>query len=72
MLSKYFAMARQFDWQVTVFNDDKMRNAFALPGGKIAIYTGIFPVAKNEAALGASVEERWRSANSTVGSSRRR
>lgn len=28
-------------------------NAFALPGGKIAVYTGIFPVAKNEAGLAA-------------------
>lgn len=28
-------------------------NAFALPGGKIAVYTGIFPVAKTEAGLAA-------------------
>src|SRR5438270_12977891 len=28
-------------------------NAFALPGGKIAVYTGIFNVAKNEAGLAA-------------------
>ena len=27
--------------------------AFALPGGKIAVYTGIFPVAKTEAGLAA-------------------
>jgi predicted Zn-dependent protease len=33
--------------------DDKTRNAFALPGGKIAVYTGIFPVAKNEAGFAA-------------------
>ncbi|TLY39854.1 MAG: peptidase, partial [Nitrospirae bacterium] len=33
--------------------DDKTMNAFALPGGKIAVYTGIFPVAKNEAGLAA-------------------
>ena len=52
-LSKYADSARRFDWQVTVFDDDKTRNAFALPGGKIAVYTGIFPVAKNEAGLAA-------------------
>ena len=51
--SKYGAMANQFQWEVTVIKDDKMLNAFALPGGKIAVYTGIFPVAKTEAGLAA-------------------
>ncbi|MBI3357052.1 MAG: M48 family metallopeptidase, partial [Nitrospirae bacterium] len=43
----------QFQWEVTVIKDDKTMNAFALPGGKIAVYTGIFPVAKTEAGLAA-------------------
>ncbi len=51
--SKYAEMAKQFEWEVTVIKDDKTMNAFALPGGKIAVYTGIFPVAKNEAGLAA-------------------
>jgi Putative Zn-dependent protease, contains TPR repeats len=51
--SKYADMANQFDWEVTVIKDDKTMNAFALPGGKIAVYTGIFNVAKNEAGLAA-------------------
>ena len=51
--SKYAERARQFEWEVTVIEDDKTMNAFALPGGKIAVYTGIFPVAKNEAGLAA-------------------
>jgi predicted Zn-dependent protease len=51
--SKYAEMAQQFQWEVTVIKDDKTANAFALPGGKIAVYTGIFPVAKNEAGLAA-------------------
>src|SRR5436309_10567438 len=51
--SKYAERARQFDWEVTVIKDDKTMNAFALPGGKIAVYTGIFPVAKTEAGLAA-------------------
>ena len=51
--SKYAEAARQFDWEVSVIKDDKTLNAFALPGGKIAVYTGIFPVAKNEAGLAA-------------------
>lgn len=51
--SKYAEMAQQFQWEVTVFKDDKTANAFALPGGKMAVYTGIFPMAKTEAGLAA-------------------
>lgn len=51
--SKYGGMANQFQWEVTVIKDDKTMNAFALPGGKIAVYTGIFSVAKTEAGLAA-------------------
>jgi len=52
-VSKYAEIAKQFEWQVSVIKDDKTQNAFALPGGKIAVYTGIFPVAQNEAGLAA-------------------
>jgi predicted Zn-dependent protease len=38
-------------WEVNVIKDDKTVNAFALPGGKIGVYTGIFPVAQTEAGL---------------------
>lgn len=51
--SKYGDMAKQFQWDVAVIKDDKTANAFALPGGKMAVYTGIFPVAKTEAGLAA-------------------
>jgi predicted Zn-dependent protease len=51
--SKYASIAQQFQWEVTVIKDDKTVNAFALPGGKMAVYTGIFPVAKTEAGLAA-------------------
>lgn len=51
--SKYGELAKQFQWDVTVIKDDKTANAFALPGGKMAVYTGIFPVAKTEAGLAA-------------------
>ena len=51
--SKYADMAKQFQWDVTVIKDDKTANAFALPGGKMAVYTGIFPVARTEAGLAA-------------------
>ncbi len=51
--SKYAERAQRFQWEVTVIKDDKTANAFALPGGKMAVYTGIFPVAKTEAGLAA-------------------
>ena len=51
--SKYAEMAKQFQWEVTIIKDDKTANAFALPGGKMAVYTGIFSMAKTEAGLAA-------------------
>lgn len=51
--SKYAERAKSFDWDVTVIKNDKTKNAWALPGGKIAVYTGIFPEANNENGLAA-------------------
>lgn len=42
------------NWEVVVF-DDKQANAFALPGGKIGVYTGLLRVAKNDAQLAAVI-----------------
>lgn len=39
-----------FDWQVSVIDSPQV-NAFCLPGGKIAVYTGIVPVAQNADGL---------------------
>jgi predicted Zn-dependent protease len=42
-----------FQWQFVVIDNQKTANAFALPGGKVAVYTGIFPVSKTEGGLAA-------------------
>jgi predicted Zn-dependent protease len=42
-------------WEVTVFKEDQTVNAFALPGGKIGIYTGILKVAENADQLAAVI-----------------
>lgn len=42
----------RFDWEVTVF-DNEQANAFALPGGKIGVYNGLFTVAVNQHQLAA-------------------
>jgi metalloendopeptidase OMA1, mitochondrial len=40
----------EWDWEFTVFANDEP-NAFALPGGKVGVYTGLFKVAKNDDQL---------------------
>lgn len=45
---------RQTGWESAVFVD-KTPNAFALPGGKVGVYTGIFDVAKSQGQLAAVV-----------------
>lgn len=42
------------EWEVVVF-EDKQVNAFALPGGKIGVYTGLLDVAKNQHQLAAVI-----------------
>ncbi len=43
-----------FKWAVRVIEKDQP-NAFCLPGGKIVVYSGIIPFAKNEAGLAAII-----------------
>jgi predicted Zn-dependent protease len=43
-----------YDWEFTVFESDEP-NAFCLPGGKIAVYTGLFKYLKNDSELAAVV-----------------
>ncbi|MFO8026424.1 MAG: M48 family metallopeptidase [Opitutales bacterium] len=38
-------------WEFVVFDDDEQINAFAMPGGKVAIYSGLFDVVQSEADL---------------------
>lgn len=40
-----------YEWEFKVIDDDKTANAFALPGGKVAVYTGLLPYTKTEDGL---------------------
>ena len=40
-----------YKWEFSVINDPETVNAFAVPGGKVAVYTGIFGPARDEAGL---------------------
>jgi metalloendopeptidase OMA1, mitochondrial len=41
-----------YQWEFKVIEDPQV-NAFCLPGGKVAVYTGILPVARDDAGLAA-------------------
>ncbi len=42
-----------FNWEYILIENKKIRNAWCMPGGKIAVYTGILDVTKNENGLSA-------------------
>ena len=60
---------QDFDWKVSLIRDGKV-NAFCLPGGKIVVYSGIIPVAQNEAALAAVLGHEMAHATSRHGAQR--
>jgi metalloendopeptidase OMA1, mitochondrial len=43
---------KDYQWEFKVIEDSKV-NAFCLPGGKVAVYTGMLPVARDDAGLAA-------------------
>ncbi len=42
-----------FDWEYILIDNDKVKNAWCMPGGKIAVYTGILEITKNKNGLAA-------------------
>ena len=40
-----------YEWEFAVIQDDKIINAFCLPGGKVAFFTGILKKTENEAGV---------------------
>ena len=42
-----------FEWEYILIDNKKVRNAWCMPGGKIAVYTGILDVTKNTNGLAA-------------------
>ena len=42
-----------FDWEYILIDNKKVKNAWCMPGGKIAIYTGMLDVTKNNNGLAA-------------------
>ena len=58
-ISEYFSRNNQvdptanFDWEYILIENKKVRNAWCMPGGKIAVYTGMLDVTKNDDGLAA-------------------
>ena len=42
-----------FQWEYILVDNDKVKNAWCMPGGKIAVYTGILNITQNDNALAA-------------------
>ncbi len=40
-----------FQWEYILIDNDKIKNAWCMPGGKIAVYTGILEITKNKHGL---------------------
>lgn len=40
-----------FNWEFNLIDDPKTVNAWCMPGGKVAFYTGIMPICKDEAGV---------------------
>ena len=58
-ISEYFYKSKlndptvNFDWEYILIENKNVRNAWCMPGGKIAVYTGILDVTKNTNGLAA-------------------
>ena len=58
-ISEYFSKSNiedptlGFDWEYILIENKKVKNAWCMPGGKIAVYTGIFDITKNNDGLAA-------------------
>ena len=58
-ISKYFEKkdipdpTTNFQWEYILIDNKKMKNAWCMPGGKIAVYTGMLEITKNEDGLAA-------------------
>lgn len=53
LLSATHGLSASEEWRVHVIDDPQQKNAFVIPGGKVFVFTGLLPIAKDEAGLAA-------------------
>jgi predicted Zn-dependent protease len=49
--SKLESDIKNYKWEFNLIEDDKVVNAWCMPGGKVAVYTGILPLTQDETGL---------------------
>lgn len=49
--SKMESDIKNYKWEFNLIEDDKVVNAWCMPGGKVAVYTGILPFTQDETGL---------------------
>jgi len=42
---------KNYKWEFNLIEDDKVVNAWCMPGGKVAVYTGILPLTRDDTGL---------------------
>jgi len=42
---------KNYKWEFSLIEDDSVANAWCMPGGKVAVYTGILPITQNDTGL---------------------
>ena len=42
---------KNYKWEFSLIEDDKVANAWCMPGGKVAVYTGILPITQDATGL---------------------
>jgi len=42
---------KNYKWEFNLIEDDKVANAWCMPGGKVAVYTGILPITQDDTGL---------------------
>ena len=58
-ISEYFTKSNlvdptsKFDWEYILIDNKKIKNAWCMPGGKIAVYSGMLEITKNTDGLAA-------------------
>jgi len=59
-----------YKWEFNLIEDDKTANAWCMPGGKVAVYTGLLPLTRDESGLAVVVAHEVAHAIAKHGSER--
>jgi predicted Zn-dependent protease len=61
----------KYRWKFNLIEDDETGNAWRVPGGKVAVYTGIVPIAQNMTWIAVVMGHKFAHAIAKYGNERR-